>query len=306
MKSIQEFSAFKVNGFLALAIIGAIAGIAIWRTEGLLERLHALTARLDNLNSFLSDPELIAWIVVSLLTVLLPSILGFFTLEPNEAVVLTFFGSYAGSVREAGFWWTNPFAGQRKVSLRIRNFDSNILKVNEAQGSPIEISAVVVWRVQDSAQSRFAVDNYEQFVATQSETAIRSLALRYPYDAEAATPSLRGAPDEIMQALREELQARLTIAGVEVLEARLSHLAYAPEVAQVMLRRQQAQAIIDARRQIVEGAVGMVDEALKRLSEEQIVNLDEERKAAMVNNLLVVLTSDQNIQPVLNTGTPYA
>jgi SPFH domain / Band 7 family len=301
MKSIQEFSAFKVNGFLALAIGGAIAGVTIWRIRGLLEQLRAL-AGLGNLSGLLSNPELISGIVAFLVILVIPSVLGFFTLEPNEAMVLTFFGNYVGTVREAGFWWTNPFAGMRKVSLRIRNFDSNILKVNEAQGSPIEISAVVVWRVQDSAQSRFAVDNYEQFVATQSETAIRSLALRYPYDAEAETPSLRGVPDDIMQALREELQARLTIAGVEVVEARLSHLAYAPEVAQVMLRRQQAQAIIDARRQIVEGAVGMVDEALKRLSEEQIVNLDEERKAMMVNNLLVVLTSDQNIQPMLNTG----
>ncbi|KAM3092119.1 SPFH domain-containing protein [Phormidesmis sp. 146-12] len=302
MKPIAESSAFKLNGFLALGTLGAITALITWRIWGLVQHFGG---RLDNLDDLL-DPELLAWIIATLLVVVVPSISGFFTIEPNEAVVLTLFGSYIGSVREAGFWWANPFAGKRKVSLRIRNFDSKILKVNEAQGSPIEIGAVVVWQVQDSAKSRFTVNDYEEFVATQSETAIRTLAVRYPYDAPTGTSSLRGVPDEILQTLREELQARLTIAGVEVIEARLSHLAYAPEVAQVMLRRQQAQAIIDARRQIVEGAVGMVDEALKRLSAEGIVELDEERKASMVNNLLVVLTSDQNTQPVVNTGTLYA
>lgn len=303
MKSIAEFPAFKLNGFVVLGAVGAITAFASWRIWGLLQKFPG---QLENVNTLLDDPELIAWAIATLFIVVLPSISGFFTVEPNEAIVLTFLGRYMGTVREAGFWWTNPFAGKRRISLRIRNFDSKILKVNEAQGSPIEIAAVVVWQVQDSAKTRFSVDNYEEFVATQSETAIRTLAVSYPYDAPVGVPSLRGVPDDILNALQGELQARLAIAGVEVLEARLSHLAYAPEIAQAMLRRQQAQAIIDARRQIVDSAVGMVDEALKRLSEEQIVELDEERKATMVNNLLVVLTSEQNTQPVINTGTLYA
>jgi SPFH domain / Band 7 family len=305
MKSIVEFPAFKLNGFLALGIMSAISALTLWRLAG---SLHSL-AWLSNLKYLLAlaeEPDLIALLLTALFVFILPALLGVFTVEPNEAVVLTFFGRYVGTVRDSGFWWSNPFAGKRRISLRIRNFNSKILKVNEAQGSPIEIAAVVVWQVQDTAKSRFAVDSYEEFVATQSETAIRTLAVSYPYDAPVGTPSLRGVPDEILQALQAELQARLAIAGVEVLEARLSHLAYAPEIAQVMLRRQQAQAVIDARRQIVESAVGMVDEALKRLSEEHIVELDEERKATMVNNLLVVLTSDQTTQPVINTGTLYA
>jgi hypothetical protein len=292
MKSIVEFPAFKLNGFLALGIMGAIVAVTLWRLVGSLHSLEWLS-NVKYLLALAEEPDLIALLLTALFIFVIPAILGVFTVEPNEAV------------RDSGCWWTNPFAGKRKISLRIRNFNSKILKVNEAQGSPIEIAAVVVWQVQDTAKSRFAVDNYEEFVATQSETAIRTLAVSYPYDAPVGTPSLRGVPDEILQALQQELQARLAIAGVEVLEARLSHLAYAPEIAQVMLRRQQAQAIIDARRQIVESAVGMVDEALKRLSEEQIVELDEERKATMVNNLLVVLTSDQNTQPVVNTGTLY-
>jgi regulator of protease activity HflC (stomatin/prohibitin superfamily) len=302
MKPIAEFLAFKLDGFLMLGIAGTIVALASWRVW-LIFQNSALN--FDNVNDLL-DPELVAWVLSTLLLGVLPSISGFFTVEPNEAIVLTFFGRYVGTVREAGFWWTNPLAGKRKVSLRIRNFDSKVLKVNESQGSPIEIAAVIVWQVQDTAKSRFSVDDYEKFVATQSETAIRSLAVRYPYDAPTGTPCLRGVPGEILQALQEEVQARLAIAGVEILEARLSHLAYAPEIAQAMLRRQQAQAIIDARRQIVDSAVGMVDEALKRLSEQQIVELDEERKASMVNNLLVVLASEQNAQPVVNTGTLYS
>ncbi|CDN16081.1 Membrane protease family protein BA0301 [Richelia intracellularis] len=247
-------------------------------------------------------------LAATLIVVVIPSISGFLTVEPNQAVVLRFFGRYVGTLREPGFWWTIPFATKRRISLRVRNFNSNILKVNDAQGSPIEIPPVVVWQVLDSAKSTFAVDEYQEFVAIQSETAIRALAIRYCYDApdESDTPSLRGIPDEIENSLKEELQARLEVAGVEVLEARLSHLAYAPEIAQMMLRRQQAKALIDARRQIINSAVGMVDEALKRLSKENIIDLDEERKAAMVNNLLVVLTSEQYTQPVVNAGSLYA
>jgi regulator of protease activity HflC (stomatin/prohibitin superfamily) len=306
MKPITEFPAFKFNGFLALGIIGAIALLIGWQLVGVLNGFPQWLSNLGFLSALAEDPEIAALLLAALIVFIIPAFLGVFTVEPNQAVVLTFFGRYIGTVREAGFWWANPFAGKRKISLRIRNFNSKILKVNEAQGSPIEIAAVVVWQVQDTAKSSFSVDSYEEFVATQSETAIRTLAVSYPYDAPVGTPSLRGIPDEILTALQSELQERLAIAGVEVLEARLSHLAYAPEIAQVMLRRQQAQAVIEARRQIVDSAVGMVDEALKRLSEEQIVELDEERKATMVNNLLVVLTSDQNTQPVVNTGTLYA
>jgi nucleotide-binding universal stress UspA family protein len=311
MERLKEIPAFKINGFVVLIVVLAIAIFGGWRAWSAIQELEAVLGRGVRVADFLLGDDLAAelgaWLGAILLVVVIPSISGFFTVEPNQAVVLVFLGRYVGTVREAGFWWTNPLSSQRRVSLRVRNFNSKQLKVNDASGSPIEIAAVVVWQVVDSAKSRFAVDDYEQFVAIQSETAIRSLAIRYPYDApdEASIPSLRGIPDEIARELQKEVQARLEVAGVEVLEARLSHLAYAPEIAQAMLRRQQARAIIDARRQIVEGAVGMVDEALKRLSAQQIIELDEERKAAMVSNLLVVLTSDQNIQPVVNTGSLY-
>lgn len=307
MERIKEIPAFKVNGFVALVVIVAIAVFGGWQVWSTIQGLIAVLGRSLKLGDFSDLAELGAWLGAILIVVVIPSISGFFTVEPNQAVVLVFLGRYVGTIREAGFWWTNPFSTKRKVSLRVRNFNSKQLKVNDAFGSPIEIAAVVVWQVVDSAKSRFSVDDYEEFIAIQSETALRALANRYPYDApdEASIPSLRGIPDEVARELQKEVQARLEVAGVEVLEARLSHLAYAPEIAQAMLRRQQARAIIDARRQIVEGAVGMVDEALKRLSERQIIELDEERKAAMINNLLVVLTSEQNTQPVVNTGSLY-
>lgn len=307
MERMREIPAFKVNGFVALIVVLAIASLGGWFAWSAIQGLTAILETGARVADFLGEglAELSAGLGAILIAVVIPSMSGFFTVEPNQAVVLVFFGRYVGTVREAGFWWTNPFTSKRKVSLRVRNFNSKILKVNDAQGSPIEIAAVVVWQVVDSAKSKFAVDDCEEFVAIQSETAIRTLAIRYPYDAPDHVPSLRGIGDEVAQELKKELQARLDVAGVEVLEARLSHLAYAPEIAQAMLRRQQARAIIDARRQIVEGAVGMVDEALKRLSERQIIELDEERKAAMINNLLVVLTSEQNTQPVVNTGSLY-
>jgi regulator of protease activity HflC (stomatin/prohibitin superfamily) len=308
MERIREVPGFKINGFVALIVVLTLTGLGIWQAWSVIQGLGEILGRAIKLGD-LADlaAEVSAWIAGILIAVVIPSVSGFFTVEPNQAVVLVFLGRYVGSVREAGFWWTNPFATKRKVSLRVRNFNSKQIKVNDAQGSPIEIGAVVVWQVVDSAKSLFEVDDYEQFVAIQSETAIRALAIRYPYDApdESSIPSLRGIPDEIANELQKEVQARLQVAGVEVLEARLSHLAYAPEIAQAMLRRQQAKAIIDARRQIVEGAVGMVEEALKGLSERQIIELDEERKAAMINNLLVVLTSEQNTQPVINTGSLY-
>lgn len=232
---------------------------------------------------------------------------GFVMVQPNEARVLIFFGKYSGSIREAGFFWVNPFTIRRRVSLRVRNFNSEKLKVNDAAGNPIMIGAVVVWKVIDSAKALFDVDNYEDFVAIQSETAIRSLASRYPYDShDDDVPSLRGIPDEVAETLRREVQERLQVAGVEVIEARISHLAYAPEIAQAMLRRQQAAAIIAARKKIVEGAVGMVEEALAYIEGKNFVELDEERKATMVNNLLVALVAEGDAQPVINTGTLYS
>jgi regulator of protease activity HflC (stomatin/prohibitin superfamily) len=216
------------------------------------------------------------------------------------------FGKYIGSMRKDGFWWANPFAVKKHISLRIRNFNSDKIKVNDFDGNPIEIAAVVVWRVVDSASAMFDVQNYEDFVAIQSETAIRAITSQYPYDSQDESRlSLRGNPTQIVEHLKQELQSRLDVAGVEVIESRISHLAYAPEIAQAMLRRQQAQAIIAARRKIVEGAVGMVDDALRLLSEHKIVELDEEKKATMVNNLMVALVSESEAQPIINTGTLY-
>ncbi len=231
---------------------------------------------------------------------------GFFALQPNEAAVLILFGAYKGTVRDSGFFWTNPFNRKVKISLRARNLNGEKLKVNDKRGNPIEIAAVVVWRVRDTAQACFDVDSYEHYVAVQSESAVRHLASGYAYDeGEQNEITLRGGSDDVSAALRAELQQRLTKAGVEVEEARLTHLAYAPEIAQAMLRRQQAEAIIAARQKIVHGAVSMVDMALKELAEKQVVHLDEERKAAMVSNLLVVLCGESEVHPVVNTGTLY-
>lgn len=231
---------------------------------------------------------------------------GFFVNAPNEARVLTVFGSYTGTVREAGFWWANPFATKRKISLKVRNFSGAQIKVNDLHGNPIEIAAVVVWVVTETARASFDVEDFESFVTVQSETAVRALASEYPYDAQDEEgPSLRANPTEVAQLLKTQLQARLELSGVTVLEARLTHLAYAPEIAHAMLRRQQAQAVVAARVKIVEGAVSMVQSALQALSERRIVHLDEERKAVMVNNLLVALVSDKDSQPVINTGSLY-
>ena len=233
--------------------------------------------------------------------------IGLFTVNPNEAKVLQLFGRYVGTVRDPGLKWANPFYTKRKISTRVRNFESNKLKVNEQDGSPIEIAAVVVWRVVDTAEAAFEVDNYENFVHVQTEAALRNLATQHPYDAhdDATKLSLRGNTAEVADQLKSEVQARLAKAGVEVIEARISHLAYAPEIAAVMLRRQQANAIIAARQRIVEGAVGMVDHALELLTRKNVVTLDEERKAAMVSNLLVVLCGEHDTTPVINTGTIY-
>jgi regulator of protease activity HflC (stomatin/prohibitin superfamily) len=234
------------------------------------------------------------------------SFCGHFTLQPNEASVLILFGAYHGTVRCSGFHWANPFFTRRKVSLRARNFNSEKLKVNDKRGNPIEIAAVIVWRVQDTAQACFDVENYENYVSIQSESAIRHLASTYAYDhGEENEITLRSGVDEVSAALQKELQNRLDKAGVQVEEARLTHLAYAPEIASAMLRRQQAEAVIAARQKIVHGAVSMVDMALRELAAKAVVQLDEERKAAMVSNLLVVLCGDSEVHPVVNTGTLY-
>lgn len=231
---------------------------------------------------------------------------GLYKVEPNQSAVLSLFGKYVGTVRTPGLRFNNPFYTKKKVSLRVRNFESGKLKVNELDGSPIEIAAIVVWEVNDSAEAVFNVDRYEDFVQIQSEAAIRTMASAYPYDQhEDGQISLRSHPKEISDRLQHEIQERLAKAGIHVIEARISHLAYSPEIAQAMLQRQQAGAIIAARTKIVEGAVGMVDMALSELKEKDIVDLDPERRATMVSNLLVVLCSDRATQPVVNTGSLY-
>jgi regulator of protease activity HflC (stomatin/prohibitin superfamily) len=257
----------------------------------------------------LAVPSVALFVVLLVVAILgIPlSILGFrglFIVNPNEAKVIQLFGRYVGTVRNQGFYWGNPFYWRTAISLRVRNFETGLLKVNDHDGNPVEIRAIVVWRVVDTAEACFEVQNYENYVHVQSESALRNLATRYPYDAhEEGQMSLRGSTAEIADQLKSEIQARLVKAGVEVLEARISHLAYAPEIAVAMLRRQQASAVIAARQKIVEGAVGMVEMALKQLSANKIVELDEERKAAMVSNLLVVLCGESEVQPVVNTGT---
>jgi len=235
---------------------------------------------------------------------------GLIAVAPNEARVIQLFGRYCGTVHKDGLWWVNPFTTKRKISVRIRNFDCDKLKVNDRLGNPIEIGAVVVWRVVDTAEAVFEVDSFEHYVEVQSEAALRNLATRYPYDTFAEDDhehevALRSHPQQIANELKIEVQERLAQAGVEVIEARISHLAYAPEIASAMLQRQQADAIIAARRKIVDGAVGMVEMALESLSQKNVLHLDEERKAAMVSNLLVVLCSDRATQPVVNTGSLY-
>ncbi len=277
-------SAFKLNGFVALFLI-------------VIFLLAALGLIANHVEAF----GMILFVLVAGLG--LP---GLYTVEPNESRVLIFLGNYTGTVKESGFWYSNPFALKKKISLRVRNFNSDKIKVNDHSGNPIEIAAVVVWKVVSPASAVFDVDAYEDFVHIQSETAIRTLSSQYPYDnGDEAGLSLRGHPEEVSESLLTELEKRLKVAGVHIIEARLSHLAYAPEIAQAMLRRQQAQAIISARKQIVEGAVGMVQMALHQLSAQNIVELDDERKAQMVNNLMVALVSENEAQPVINAGTLY-
>lgn len=298
MKVMREKKALALPGILALILI---IGLLAW--GGLQLRDFVAEVTYGRFDGRALLPTLLYGVGAIVLGFIL--IGGFLVVQPNEARVLTFLGKYTGSVTRDGWYWVNPFAKKHKLSLKVNNFNSERLKVNDAMGNPIEIAAVIVWRVTDSARATFDVEDYQEFVAIQSETAIRALASRYPYDTHDDAESLRGNPDEVGEELRKELHKRLEIAGIDVLEARISHLAYAPEIAQAMLRRQQAQAVIAARQKIVEGAVGMVKQALAQLKSEGVVELDEERKAAMVNNLLVALVSESDASPVINTGSLY-
>jgi regulator of protease activity HflC (stomatin/prohibitin superfamily) len=290
MEKINEKIGQKHNGFLMLFILIALIILQIYLIYLVIT----------------TEFTFILWFFIPLVISIILILSGFIIVQPNDSRVLILLGKYIGTVRNDGFWWVNPFTIRKHVSLRIRNFNSQKIKVNDLHGNPIEIGAVVVWRVIDSAKAVFDVENYEQFVDIQSETAIRQLASEFPYDVtDEDKPSLRGTPNEIVESLKRMLEQRLEVAGVEVIEARISHLAYAPEIAQAMLKRQQAQAIIAARTKIVEGAVGMVEMALRALSEHNIVQLDEDKKATMVNNLMVALVSESNAQPVINTGTIY-
>jgi regulator of protease activity HflC (stomatin/prohibitin superfamily) len=251
------------------------------------------------------SPVLVAGGILGMLAALF-MLLGLYMVEPNQAAVLSLFGRYIGTVKQEGLRWNNPFFGKKKISLRVRNFESSKLKVNDLEGSPIEIGSIVVWQVVDSAEAVYNVDSYESFVQIQSEAALRQMATSYPYDQhEDGKISLRSHSAEISRHLTEEIQERLAQAGVRVIEARISHLAYAPEIAQAMLQRQQASAIIAARTRIVEGAVSMVEMALAELSKRNVVELDPERRAAMVSNLLVVLCGERSTQPVVNAGSIY-
>lgn len=287
---VRERERHTASGLLMLVVFLIIFGVAV---AGL---VRAVGIR--------DSVGVIAFVVVIVFDVLATT--GLFTVAPNEGRVLQLFGAYRGTARSEGLRWANPFYTKRRISLRVRNFESGKLKVNDTDGNPIEIAAVVVWRVVDTAEAVFEVDDYENYVTVQSEAAVRNLATRYPYDShDESRESLRGTTAEVAKELKAEVQDRLAKAGVEVIEARISHLAYAPEIAAAMLRRQQAGAIIAARQKIVEGAVGMVEMALDMLSRSARVRLDEERKAAMVSNLLVVLCGEREPQPVVNTGTLY-
>ncbi len=280
-------------------ITGAIGFVAclLFAVGAIYSVVHAVSAE---------QPLTLLRLTLPCLLLCVLSAAGLFTVQPNQGVVLILFGTYVGTAKQSGWCWTNPFNVRKRISLRARNLNGQVIKVNDNHGNPVEIAAVVVWRVKDTAQAVFDVDDYERYVNVQSETAVRHLASQYPYDEyDSDAISLRGSTDKVSEFLRAELQERLKQAGVEVQEARLSHLAYAPEIAAAMLQRQQAAAIIAARQRIVDGAVGMVEMALQRLGANKVVELDEERKAAMVSNLLVVLCGERAASPVLNTGTLF-
>lgn len=279
----RERDAWIMNGYLGVLVIAVLLAITIFSFIQLQFVLGAISL---------------------IIAITLGS--GITLVQPNQSVVVIFFGKYMGSIRQEGMVITIPFTVRRTISLRVRNFNSKRLKVNDINGNPIEIAAVIVFKVVDSAKAVFDVDRYEQFVEIQSETAIRAVATKYPYDTfESDELTLRGNAEEISSELKAQVQDRLTVAGVDIIEARLTHLAYSTEIAQAMLQRQQASAIIAARRQIVEGAVGMVQDAIERIEKEGIVELDDERRVAMINNLLVSIVADNSAQPVINTGSLY-
>jgi len=289
----------SMNGYAMLAIALVLVAMAISRFVSIDDAMDTATV-------------LLAHVLPGALCVLavVAVVAGLYTLQPNEAAIMTLFGKYTGSDRAEGLRWANPFFIKRRISLRARNLNSPALKVNDKRGNPVEIGAVIIWRVEDTAKARFEVDDVELYVKLQSEAALRHVASLYAYDeADSADPgeiTLRGGLDTVALALQSELSARFASAGVAVTEARLTHLAYAPEIAQVMLRRQQAEAVVSARHKIVQGAVAMVESALMALSERNVVTLDDERKAAMVSNLLVVLCGDKDTQPIINAGTLYS
>ncbi|MBL8989272.1 MAG: SPFH domain-containing protein [Gemmatimonadetes bacterium] len=286
----KEQAVRPTNGLLMILVLLGAAGAGIWVL----------------ITGGRNEQPLLIGGGVALFVLSLLGLAGVFVVNPNEAKALTLFGKYAGSVKEPGLWFANPFAIKNKISLRVRNFETTKLKVNDNHSNPIEIGAVVVWQVVDTAEALFEVDDYENFVRVQSEAALRQLATTYPYDAhQSGEESLSGSPTAVSAMLQTHVQERLAKAGMHVIEARISHLAYAPEIAQAMLQRQQASAIIAARQKIVEGAVGMVENALDLLSKRDIVTLDDERRATMVSNLLVVLCSERSTQPVVNAGSLY-
>ena len=288
---IKEIKRTYASGYLALVILPVLFMLNGW----------AFFKGIQTGSIYLILPAILVAIV------LLICLGGFFMVHPNQARVLTLFGTYVGSARDTGLRWANPFYAKKAVSLRVRNFDCDPLKVNDSSGNPIEIAAVVVWKVVDSAEASFEVDDYISFVEIQTEAALRNLATSYPYESHSDDQiALRSNQQEVAEQLKMEVQDRLEKAGVEVIEARISHLAYAQEIASAMLKRQQAQAIVAARRTIVDGAVGMVKLALDELREQDVIELDGERKASMVSNLLVVLCAQENAQPVLNTGSLYS
>jgi regulator of protease activity HflC (stomatin/prohibitin superfamily) len=287
---LREIRQKAANGLVLALLFLGVEGVAVWQ--------FIVAAQAE------SPRMVIFWVVVLLLGAF--GMAGLFIVQPNEAKALTLFGKYTGTVRDQGLWWANPFLAKKRISLRVRNFETAKLKVNDNHSNPIEIGAVVVWKVVDTAEALYEVDDYQHFVHTQSEAAVRALAQTYPYDAHGEGEiALSTHPLEVARDLQTAIQDRLEKAGVQVIEARISHLAYAQEIASVMLRRQAASAIIAARKKIVEGAVSMVENALEMISDRGLVELDNERKAAMVSNLLVILCSDRDAQPIVNTGTIY-
>ncbi|MFC9621541.1 SPFH domain-containing protein [Streptomyces sp. NPDC056930] len=294
---VREMTAHSIPGGLGLllTVIGVIAGIGLAIVGGIVG---------SNGNNGAGVPVLILGVLLVIASLFCMT--GVKMVAPGEARVIQLFGRYVGTIRTDGLRWINPLTSSREISTRVRNHETAVLKVNDAYGNPIELAAIVVWKVEDTAQALFEVDSFLEFVATQTEAAVRHIAIEYPYDAhEEGGLSLRGNAEEITEKLAVELTARVQAAGVRIIESRFSHLAYAPEIASAMLQRQQAGAVVAARQQIVEGAVGMVEMALTRIAEQDIVELDSERKAAMVSNLMVVLCGDRAAQPVLNTGTLY-